>query len=165
MWARSTSPKKVGEQSYELVLPARWKVDYVFHGSKLELYRRVGNNQTPPPAEMLAGEDEYAVELILDHRGTMSRSPYEYLVRWVGYSGEQDCRLYAICSGARYILWSQQAKNQFRTPPCWCKGHKNHRPELLVRHAPLNHCTVRVASRGRKYHVSTHVLVVIRKAT
>jgi transposase InsO family protein len=80
--------KVVGGQSYELILPARWKIHDVFHVSKLERYRRDGNVQPPPPAEMLEGEDEYEVDKILDHR--KSRRSYEFLVRWVGYSPEHD---------------------------------------------------------------------------
>jgi transposase InsO family protein len=82
--------KKVGGQSYELILPARWKVHDVFHVSKLERYRRDGNVQPPPPAEMLEGEDEYEVEHILDHRHVKSHRTYEFLVRWAGYSPEHD---------------------------------------------------------------------------
>jgi hypothetical protein len=80
---------QVGETSYELVLPARWRIHDVFHASLLAPYRRDGSVQPPPPAELLEGEEEYEVEQILDHRGKSRRS-YEYLVRWEGYSSEHD---------------------------------------------------------------------------
>jgi transposase InsO family protein len=80
--------KSVGGNSYELILPARWRIHDVFHVSRLERYRRDGTVQPPPPAEVLEGEDEYEVEKILDHR--KARRLHEFLVRWVGYSPEHD---------------------------------------------------------------------------
>jgi hypothetical protein len=80
--------KSVGGTSYELILPARWRIHDVFHVSRLERYRRDGSVQPPPPAEVLEGEDEYEVEKILHHR--KARRSYEFLVRWVGYSPEHD---------------------------------------------------------------------------
>jgi Chromo (CHRromatin Organisation MOdifier) domain len=82
--------KLVGEHAYELNLPARWKVHDVFQASRLERYRSDGSVQTPPPAEMLEGKDEYEVEQILYQRRVKSRGLYEYLVRWKGYSPEHD---------------------------------------------------------------------------
>jgi hypothetical protein len=84
--------KRVGTQAYELNLPSRWKVHDVFHVSLLERYRRDGSVQPPPPVEVLEGEDEYEVEQVLDHRRVKLRgpNPYEYLVRWTGYSPEND---------------------------------------------------------------------------
>ena len=64
----------------------------MFHVSNLEGYRRDGAVQPPPPAEVLAGEDEYEVDSILDHRRVGSRKylKYEYLVHWTDYSHEHD---------------------------------------------------------------------------
>jgi Chromo (CHRromatin Organisation MOdifier) domain len=58
----------------------------------LEGYRRDGSMQPPPPAYLLEGEEEYEVESIVNHRRVNStgRPKYEYLVRWKGYSAEND---------------------------------------------------------------------------
>jgi hypothetical protein len=72
--------KSVGGNSYELILPARWRTHDVFHVSRLERYRRDGTVQPPPPAEVLEGEDEYEVEKILDHR----KSRRSHVSSWFG---------------------------------------------------------------------------------
>jgi Chromo (CHRromatin Organisation MOdifier) domain len=84
--------KRVGSQAYELALPARWRIHDVFYVFNLEGYRRDGSMQPPPPAELLEGEEEYEVESIVNHRRVKStgRPKYEYLVRWKGYSAEND---------------------------------------------------------------------------
>jgi hypothetical protein len=84
--------RKVGAQAYELNLPKRWKIHDVFHVSVLERYRSDGSVQPPPPAELLENEVEYEVERILSHRQTKGRgpNPYEYLVKWTGYSAEHN---------------------------------------------------------------------------
>ena len=85
--------RRVGQQAYELVLPARWKIHDVFHVSLLEGYQRDGSVQPPPPAELLEGEEEYEVADILDHRSrTQSHGApqYEYLVSWVGCLPENN---------------------------------------------------------------------------
>jgi transposase InsO family protein len=80
--------KRVGEQSYELVLPARWKIHDVFHVSKLAAYRKDGTVQPPPLAALLDG-DEFEVAHIVSHKG-QSRRKCEYLVHWKGFSSEHD---------------------------------------------------------------------------
>lgn len=115
--------KPVGTQAYELVLPARWKIHDVFHVSRLERYRRDGTVQPPPPAEMLEGEDEYEVEMILDHRfvGSRGRGPMEFLVRWAGYSPEHDTwEPHANLKNAPKVLEEYWAQSNQRGVGC---GH------------------------------------------
>jgi hypothetical protein len=81
-----------GKQAYVLDLPSRFgKIHPVFHVSLLEPYRaRGGNDPAPmPPGELIAGEEVWEVEKILDHRGNR-HGETEYLVRWTGYPDWED---------------------------------------------------------------------------
>jgi hypothetical protein len=47
-----------------------------------------GRTQEPPPPIEIDGEIEYEVEDILDKR--IRRNKEEYLVKWLGYGGDED---------------------------------------------------------------------------
>jgi len=72
--------------TYQLQLPASWKIHNVFHATLLRPYREnkiYGKNYPEPPAELEDGEEVYKVETILNHR-KRGRS-YQYYVKWKGY--------------------------------------------------------------------------------
>ena len=79
--------EKMGKVTYKLELPKQWKIHPVFHASLLKPYKEMeihGPNYTRPPPDLIKGEQEYEVEMILNswqYRGRM-----QYLVKWKGYS-------------------------------------------------------------------------------
>ena len=61
--------RTVGEVSYQLELPARWKIHDVFHAKLLHPYMETeeyGINFQEPPPDLIKGEEEWEVEQILD---------------------------------------------------------------------------------------------------
>ena len=76
---------------YQLRLPKTWKIHPVFHASLLLPYcenKIHGRNFPTPPPELINGEEEYEIEKILRHHGTLSSR--SFLIRWKGYSAKED---------------------------------------------------------------------------
>jgi hypothetical protein len=75
--------------AYQLVLPPSWRVHLVFHMSLLR--PTVLNNRlhppviiyVQPPPDIIQGENEYEVEVVLDHWG--GKWHHQYLVKWHDY--------------------------------------------------------------------------------
>lgn len=87
--------KRVGKVAYELIIPQRWRIHDVFHVSLLEPYHKDGIYQPPPPAELLAGELEYEVEAILEHKDELRKKHPKkftrtYRVHWRGCDPERS---------------------------------------------------------------------------
>ena len=78
--------------TYELDLPAWWRIHPVFHVSLLEkakpsyLPNRV---QSHPSPIMVEGQEEFLVQAILDSR--ISHGRLEYLIDWEGYPPSERC--------------------------------------------------------------------------
>ena len=78
----------IGDNAYELELPASVQLHPVFNVSQLRPYhdpsaRFPGRVIEPQPPVVVDGADEYEVEEVLGHRDVRRRR--EYLVKWVGY--------------------------------------------------------------------------------
>ena len=83
--------KKLSNTTYELKLPLTWKIHNHFHASLLTRVvetPQYGKHHVEPPPELVAGEEEYEIEAILNHR--TRRTKKEYLIRWKGYSPTED---------------------------------------------------------------------------
>ena len=81
-----TISEKVNSRSYRLDLPRSMKVHPVFHVSLLERFQPdaiPGRAPKPQPPLVIAGEEEYEVETILDSR--MRRGRLQYHIHWKGY--------------------------------------------------------------------------------
>jgi hypothetical protein len=71
------------------VLPPSWKIHLVFHVSLLRPtninsgLHPVAVVEDHPPPDIIQGEEEYEVEVILDHRG--GKCQRQCLVKWKGY--------------------------------------------------------------------------------
>ncbi len=79
--------------TFRLTLPPSWlsRVHPVFHASLLSPYRETlahGPNFTRPPPDLVAGDDEYEVEAIIDSRSF--RGKLQYLVKWLGYPTSEN---------------------------------------------------------------------------
>lgn len=75
--------------AYTLNLPPRWRVHPTFPVTVLEPYvPREGEPIQPPRDIPVENDDVFEVETILDHKGP--RNNRQYLVRWKGYSEEDD---------------------------------------------------------------------------
>jgi hypothetical protein len=74
--------------NYHLELPTQWSIHPVFHIDLLMPYRETimhGPNFTRPAPELIDGEEEYSVEMILDSRWFGRRRRLQYLIKWEGY--------------------------------------------------------------------------------
>jgi len=74
----------------ELELPSSVRIHPVVNISRIHRYRDQvrGQKVTPPPPVEIQGETEYKVEKILSKRKRYGK--VEYLVRWKGYTAEED---------------------------------------------------------------------------
>ena len=85
--------KKEGLVSYHLKLDKKWRnIHPVFHECLLHPYH-LGEYKsqwkpTPPPPEIMMGDEEHEIEQILDSR--QSGNTIEYLVNWKGFLREEN---------------------------------------------------------------------------
>ena len=74
-----TITKVLSPITYQLYLPKTWKIHPVFHATLLSSYRENNvhspNFPTPSP-DLIAGEEEYEIEWILRHRGSLSQRSF-----------------------------------------------------------------------------------------
>jgi hypothetical protein len=74
--------------TYELRLPAQWKLHPVFHVDLLTPYRETefhSTNYDKPPPDLINREEEYEVEQIVASRRFGQGHKLQYLVKWKGY--------------------------------------------------------------------------------
>ena len=86
-----TITKVLSPLSYKLKLPTSWKIHPIFHASLLTPYHENeihGPNFPAPPPDLIDNEEEYEIERILKHRGPPKNR--SYLIRWKGYTAEED---------------------------------------------------------------------------
>ena len=76
----------LGPVTYQLNLPATWRIHNLFHAALLQQYREnevYGANFTRPPPELEQGEEVYEVEMILKHQKRGRK--IQFYVKWKGY--------------------------------------------------------------------------------
>jgi hypothetical protein len=81
----------VSRTSFQLKLPPAWKIHNVFHASLLTPYKETtinSNKYQEPIPDLVDGQPEWEVELILDARKRCQQ--LQYLVRWKGFSEVHD---------------------------------------------------------------------------
>jgi len=80
----------ISSNAIELDLPSSVRIHPVVNVSRIHRYRDQvkGQKVTPPPPVEIQGEMEYEVEKILSKRKRYGK--VEYLVRWKGYTAEED---------------------------------------------------------------------------
>ena len=72
--------------NYQLSLPKQWQIDPVFHAALLTPYKETeahGPNFLEPPPNLIEGEKEYEVKVIIRHKKKGQGSLY--LMKWLGY--------------------------------------------------------------------------------
>ena len=77
--------------TYQLHLPKTWKIHPVFHTTILSPYRETdvqGPNFPAPPPDLISGKEEYKINWILPHKGTLSQQ--SFLIWWKGYLAKDD---------------------------------------------------------------------------
>ena len=92
---KQTGPFEVEEviscTAFCLCTPSQWKIHPIFHTSLLTTYRETlehGPNFLRPPLDLIDGEEEYEVKVVLRHRGKPGCRTF--LIRWKGYSTAED---------------------------------------------------------------------------
>ena len=83
--------KAISRTAFHLCIPSQWKIHPVFHTSLLTSYKQTsehGPNFLRPPPDLIDGEEEYEVKVVLRHRGKPSCRTF--LIRWKGYSAAED---------------------------------------------------------------------------
>ena len=81
----------MGHVTYHLKLLDQWRIHPIFHASLLSPYRETdahGPNYLQPPPDLIEGEEEYKVEVIVAHRKW--GKGYLYLVKWTGYPSSEN---------------------------------------------------------------------------
>ena len=80
----------VSSNVIELELPKSIKIHPVVNVSRVRLYKPQveGQKKIPPKLVIIEGEKEFEVEKILNKR--MVRGKEKFLVRWKGYTAEED---------------------------------------------------------------------------
>jgi len=80
----------VSSNAIELELPNSIKIHPVVNVSRVRLYKSQvkGQKKIPPNPVIIEGEEEFEVEKILNKR--MVRGKEKFLVRWKGYTAEED---------------------------------------------------------------------------
>jgi len=80
----------VSSNAIELELPNSIKIHPVVNISRVRLYKPQvkGQKKIPPKPVIIEGEEEFKVEKIINKR--MVRGKERFLVRWKGYTAEED---------------------------------------------------------------------------
>jgi len=80
----------VSSNAIELELPKSIKIHPIVNVSRVQLYKPQveGQKKIPPKPVIIEGEEEFEVEKILNKR--MVRGKEKFLVRWKGYTAEED---------------------------------------------------------------------------
>ncbi len=80
--------KVLSDVSYELELPALWKIHPVIHANLLTPYKETAlhsPNFTRPPPDLIDGEEEYEAEEVQKVRRQGRGHKLHYLVKWKGF--------------------------------------------------------------------------------
>ena len=75
--------------TYQLELPASWKIHNAFHAAVLHLYKEMaihGPNFPEPPPDLVEGQEEWEVDNVLASRRFGRNKALQYLVKWKGFS-------------------------------------------------------------------------------
>ena len=80
--------EQISPIAYRLALPPTWAIHDIFHASLLTPYREMsqhGANYTRPPPDLIEGEEEFEVEVVVNHHHYGKNRQLQYLVKWKGY--------------------------------------------------------------------------------
>ena len=81
--------ERIGKTAYRLDLRGRFKqVHNFFYVSQIKKHILRGLSNMPPEPIQVEVEDYFEMEALLKHRSR--GNPWQYLVRWLGYSPEHD---------------------------------------------------------------------------
>src|SRR6266850_5306103 len=94
-WECHTGPfpieEVLGPATYKLRLLKQWRVHPVFHANLLTPFNENvihGPNYTWPPPDIVDGEEQWEVKMILNHKGASNQRCY--LIKWKGYSSTDN---------------------------------------------------------------------------
>ena len=76
---------------YHLRLLSTWKIHDTFHAGLLFLFKQTythGPSFSIPPPTLIGSEEEYEVETIISHKGSLGRR--KYLTAWKGYPSSEN---------------------------------------------------------------------------
>ena len=79
--------------AYRLALPEHMRIHDVFHVDLLSPYKETeqyGPAFSPPPPDLIDGEEEQEIESILDVRRKGRSRSLQYLIHWKGFPSSHD---------------------------------------------------------------------------
>ena len=85
--------KKISPVAYRLALPDYMRVHPTFHIDLLTPYKETdqyGPAFTPPPPDMIDGQEEQEIEGILDVRRKGRGRKLQYLIKWKGFPSSEN---------------------------------------------------------------------------
>ena len=97
---KKLSPKRLGPFKitqvlsplvYRLKLLPTWKIHDVFHTGLLSPFKQTdthGPSFSAPPPTLIRSEEEYEVEAIISHKGSLGHR--KYLTAWKGYPSSEN---------------------------------------------------------------------------
>ena len=107
--------KQISPVIYRLLLPSQMKIHNVFYVDLLTPYvetQAYGENYPQPPSEIINGEEEYKVEMIIDdcyiRQGRKKKK--QFLVKWEGYPRSKNSWVNAEDIHAPRLLANYQAR-------------------------------------------------------
>ena len=107
--------KQISPVTYQLLLPSQIKIHNVFHVDLLTPYvetQAYGENYPQPPPEIIDGEEEYKVEMIIDDHYIRQgqKRKKQFLVKWEGYPRSKNSWVNAEDIHAPRLLADYQAR-------------------------------------------------------
>ncbi len=87
--------EKLSGVTYKLKIPVKWKIHPVFHIDLLTKYQEIemhGENYSPPPPDIIEGEEEQEVEQVVN-KWVTKRGAVQYLDKWKGFPEAENERL------------------------------------------------------------------------
>ena len=101
-----------------------WTIHDIFHASLLTPYRKTmthGPNYTRPLPDLIAGEKEYEVESVVNHRYHGRKHNLQYLIHWKGYPDADNSWELAGQVHAPRLITAYHRRNPLGDP----QTHKN----------------------------------------
>jgi hypothetical protein len=139
--------EQIGNLNYQLELPAWLKIHNVIHVNCLAPWKDNGLDKPAlPEPEVVDGKEVYKVEEIL--HSCVYRRQFQYLIKWVGYPGEDTWKPVANLNKAKAAI-NKFHKKHPRAP--WVIKASIYADLLLSLCCPLQHTSTKYSELQELY--------------